>query len=169
MKTIFMNEYIFTDWDEIYGHSLLKVKNNPFVKIQENEDIHLLLDGGFTQNTKLILFDGREKYIQNIQIGDILKNGETVYGTVEIDATDIRLYEYDFNCTYFQGGPNLAIYDNKGSKINTTLEFNKNKNILNLNQEKQFKLFHLLTNSNNFQVGNILFRDYNGCLDFINC
>jgi hypothetical protein len=168
MKTITINDHIFTDWDEIYGETLSKVKNNPFVKIQDNEDIHKQLDGGFSQDTILFLFNGREKKICDIQIGDVLNNGEIVYGLVQIDSTDICLYNYDFNNTSFQGGPNLAIYDNKGSKINTTLEFNKNKNILNSSNEKQLKLYHLLTNSKNFQVGNILFRDYNGCIDFIN-
>ena len=164
-KTITINTHIFTDWDEIYGEILSKVKNNHYIKIYNNEDIHREIEGGLSPNTKVVLLNGEERNICNIQIGDVLCEGETVYGLVEIDGLDIIQYNYEFYNTSFQGGPNLAIYDNKAFKIKTTLEFNKNKNVVD---KKQHKLYHLLTNSKNFKVGTIIFRDYNGCIDFIN-
>jgi len=165
-KTITVNNYLFTDWDEIYGETLTKVKNNPFIKINNNNDIHKFLDGGFSQDTKIKLLIGEERNICDIRIGDILENNSVVYGVVEIDGTDILQYNYEFLNTSFQGGPNLAIYEKKNKQtIHTTLEFNKNKHI---HKTQSQKLYHLLTNSKTFQVGNIQFQDYNGCIDFIN-
>jgi hypothetical protein len=160
-KTINIGENIFTDWDEIYDDTLNMVKNNPFIKIKDNKDIHHLLEGGFSKDTYITLTNNTQKKMGEIQIGDVLKNGENVYGLVEIYGEDIVQHKYEFHNTSFHGGPNLAIYCDKGNKINTTMEFNQNKDIAN----KQLVLCHLLTNTTKFQVGNIQFRDYNGCID----
>jgi hypothetical protein len=162
-KTITIHNHIFTDWDEIYGSSLLKVLNNRLIRLDEVKHIHTLLDGGFSRNTKIKLYNGEEKCINEIQIGDCLQNNSTVYGVVEIDGTDIHQFKYEFNNTSFQGSSNLAIYK-CGSNINTTLEFNKIKNLNDL-EKREKKLYHLLTNTKTFIFGNIEFFDYNGCID----
>ena len=105
-KVIEINNIVFTDWDEIYDDDLDKIKN---VKIKNvmynfnksinyimddlhvnNLDIHRYLDGGFEKNTEIKLKNGVVKSIKHISIGDILENGERVYGYVEIDGSNVN-------------------------------------------------------------------------------
>jgi hypothetical protein len=89
-KEIVINNMIFTDWDEIYDDTLLKVidaiPQNLFIndiKIQK-ENIHKYLDESFEPNTRIYLFDGTKKHIKDVSIGDKLSTKGIVYGIVEI-------------------------------------------------------------------------------------
>jgi hypothetical protein len=80
----------------------------------------------------------------------ILENGEKVYGIVEINGSDI-VEQYKYNLgenTYIDGyAPNLKF---KNSKLQ-----NKNK-----------KLFNLLTDKGTFMIANNnLIKDYNNAID----
>jgi hypothetical protein len=161
-KTIKIGDHLFTDWDEIYDNTLVMVKKNGLQNVSKNEDIHRYLDGGFTSDTLILLANKDKREISNIIIGDVLANGETVYGVVEIDGTDIKQCKYEYLDTSFKGGANLGI---SGNKIKTTLEFNKHNVDFPDGVEKSSLLYHLLTNTNTFFVGNIQFCDYNGCID----
>ena len=90
-KEIVINNTIFTDWDEIYDDTLLKVVNaipqNLFIhdiKIKK-ENIHKYLDEGFESDTCIYLFDGTKKHIKDVSIGDKLSTKGIVYGIVEIE------------------------------------------------------------------------------------
>jgi hypothetical protein len=89
-KEIVINNMIFTDWDEIYDDTLLKVidaiPQNLFVNdtIVKKKNIHKYLDEGFEQDTQIYLFDGTRKYIKDVSIGDKLSTKGIVYGIVEI-------------------------------------------------------------------------------------
>jgi hypothetical protein len=90
-KEIIINNMIFTDWDEIYNDTLLKVidriPQNLFIndtKIKK-ENIHKYLDEGFEQDTRVYLFDGSKKHIKDVSIGDKLSTKGIVYGIVEIE------------------------------------------------------------------------------------
>jgi hypothetical protein len=91
-KEIFVRDYVFTDWDEVTD-DVFDVLNDFVQKYYDDcglhkEDIHKYFDLGFKGNTMIRLKNGLEKKIQLIQLGDILKNNEIVYGVVEIYRKD---------------------------------------------------------------------------------
>jgi hypothetical protein len=181
-KTIEINNILFTDWDEIYDDDLKKIKN---IKIKNvlfesnktlnysmddifvnNLDIHRYLDGGFEQTTEIKLKNGVTKNIKNISIGDILENGERVYGYVEIDGTNLveqAVYNLAKN-RFVNGGSNLNICD-KSLGFTSTLELDKKYKRFKKDNETNDKLYHLLTDAKTFYINGIKFYDYNSCID----
>jgi len=181
-KIIEIKGMVFSDWDEIYDDELDKIKN---VKIKNvlfdqnktlnysmddiivnNLDIHKYLDGGFERNTEIKLKNGLVKAIQNISIGDVLENGERVYGYVEIDGINLieqAVYNLAKN-RFVTGGSNLNICD-KTLGFTSTLELNKKYKTLKKNDECNDKLYHLLTDCQSFYINGIKFYDYNSCVD----
>jgi len=171
-KIIIINELIFSDWDEIDGSDFIEISNNPLKEINKERDIHSFLDGGFEELTPIVLNNGEVRNIKDIDIGDILQNGEKVYGIVEINGKNIN-EQYKFilgENLVLEGGPNLLICDKKIEEITTLLlplhsTTSKTSNIkieLNKNHDK---LYHLLTDTKSFQIGNIQFYDYNAAID----
>lgn len=148
-KIIQINNFIFTDWDEVYDSSLNKIINNMTVPIKNTKDIHRYLDCGFKDTTKVKLVNGDYTDISKICINDILEKGETVYGLVEIDGLDIcENVSYNLGENIYIEGyvPYLYLYKNV---------------IPHFNQ----KLYHLLTDKKTFKIGNIIFPDYNAAID----
>lgn len=172
-KTIIINELIFSDWDEIDDNDFIEITNNPFVKINKESDIHRFLDSGFEGLTPIVVHSGEVRNIKDICVGDVLQNGEKVYGIVEINGKNIH-NQYKFilgENLVLEGGPNLVICDKKIKEI-TTLEFpiysttskTKFSSKIELNK-KHDKLYHLLTDTKSFQIGDIQFYDYNAAID----
>uniref|UniRef100_A0A6C0DL60 Vint domain-containing protein n=1 Tax=viral metagenome TaxID=1070528 RepID=A0A6C0DL60_9ZZZZ len=174
-KTIELNNMIFSDWDEIFDEEIDKIKNMKIKNVKysfddlyddniKNSDIHKYIDGGFHPNTIIRLKDGIVKKIKNINIGDILENGERVYGYVEIDGENI--FEQCSYCLaknkFVVGGTNLNICD---KTINFTSTLDLDKRNKKLYKHKEAKLYHLLTNKKTFYVNEIQFYDYNSCID----
>lgn len=154
-KIILINDTIFTDWDEIYENDIIKIKNNHIIKINELKDIHTYLDCGFNSLTKITLKNGTYKEIKNIVIGDILENGEIVYGVVEINGENVNK-QYMINLgdnIIIEGGPNLQIYDK--TNVYNTIDLDTNN----------IKLYHLLTDKKSFYIDKIKFHDYNAGVD----
>ena len=181
-KLIEINGNIFTDWDEIYDDELEKIKNVKIKNVMFNSnktlnysmddlnvnnlDIHRYLDGGFDKNTKIILKNGVIKNIKNISIGDVLENGERVYGCVEIDGSNL-LEQATYNLAknrYVIGGSNLNICD-KSLGFTSTLELDKKYKKFKLHCESSDKLYHLLTDTQSFFINGVKFYDYNSCID----
>ena len=102
------------------------------------------------------------KNMKDIEIGDILENGEKVYGIVEINGKNIhKQYIYDLGKTQtIKGGNNLLI-TNMNNK-NNTMYFNRK--ILR-KEEEEDKLYHLLTDKKYFYINNIKIYDYNANID----
>jgi hypothetical protein len=98
-KEIVLNGLEFLDWDELYDDKLERVlnicvsrmanSNSNFNNTNSKINIHKELDTGFLSDT-IIELNNTNKYITNVKIGDILKNGGVVYGLVEIDGTDLN-------------------------------------------------------------------------------
>ena len=148
-KIIKINDIIFTDWDEIYDISLNKVVNNKIIPLENMNHIHKYLDCGFSNNTQIKLNTGLLLNIDNIRINDILENGEKVYGIVEIDgSTLLEQFKYNLGENNFIEGyvPNLIF---KKEKL----------------QNKNRRLYHLLTNRKTFKIKNIILSDYNNAID----
>jgi len=170
-KTIVINDILFTDWDEIVDNEINDVKNNGIVYIENERDIHKWLDGGFISSTKINLKNGTTKQIIDINVGDILENGENVYGLVEINGEDLsEQCAYYFTKSFdglgknilIEGGPNLNICDKK-CVFTTTL--NLNEYIKKYVNKKEPKLYHLLTDKKTFYIDKIKFYDYNASID----
>ena len=172
-KTIIINDLTLSDWDEIDENDFIEITNNPFIKINKKSDIHTFLDSGFQELTPILLNNGETRNIKDICVGDILQNGEKVYGIVEINGKNINL-QYKFilgKNLVLEGGPNLVICDKKIKEI-TTLAFPDHSTIsksklfykIELNK-KHDKLYHLLTDKKSFQIGDIHFYDYNAAID----
>ena len=171
-KIIQINDLIFSDWDEIDEKDFIEITNNPFIKINKESDIHTFLDSGFEGLTPVVLNNGEICSIKDICIGDTLQNGEKVYGIVEINGKNMN-DQYKFilgENLVLEGGANLAICDKKIKEI-TTLTFSldsttsETSNIKIELNTKHDKLYHLLTDKNSFQIGDIQFYDYNAAID----
>ena len=136
-KEIVINNMIFTDWDEIYDDTLLKVMNaipqNLFINDtkEKKENIHKYLDEGFEEDTWVYLLDGTKKCIKDVSIGDKLSTKGIVYGIVEI------------------GKGKETILGNISEK--------KKNNVL----------YHLLVSNKLFETDRKIIRDYNDKIDFI--
>ena len=179
-KRIIINDVIFTDWDEIYDDTLQTIlskhiKNNDLeidLKIEKEENIHKYLDGGFSDLTMITMDKGLKLPINKIKVGDKLSNGDTVYGIVEIDASTIyKIYSYYLdNSVNICGGLNLSYSINE--HINSTLNISSKcaisvRKATNESNTKSYlsKIYHLLTESGKFNIGNLEFNDYNYCID----
>ena len=164
-KIISINDVIFTDWDELYDNDIDENKNNTIIPFNSLNDIHIYLDGGFEASTKIQLKNGNFKEIKDIIIGDILENGENVYGVVKINGNTVneQFKYYLGKKLVIEGGPNLTICDKK-IYCNTTLTLDSviHKKVLN---EKHNELYHLLTDTKTFYIGDIRFYDYNAAID----
>ncbi len=91
-KIIEINGFVFSDWDEITNNNKLQYLNKKNKNIISLENIHEFLDDGFEENTVINLYNN-QKLISNINIGDVLENGNMVYGLVEIEPTQLRKYK----------------------------------------------------------------------------
>jgi hypothetical protein len=163
-KIIEINNTIFTDWDEIYGQKLTILKNNNIIPIIDLKDIHTYFDSGVSAFTKINLKNKQNKNIKDIEIGDILENGERVYGIVEINGKNInKQYVYDLGENQsIKGGPNLIIKNVNNKNQNTIIYFNRNSL---RKEEEENKLYHLLTDKKYFYINNIKIYDYNASID----
>jgi hypothetical protein len=181
-KIIEINNTVFTDWDEIYDDELDKIKNVKIKNVKfnfnktlnysmddlivNNLDIHRYLDGGFQYHTEIKLKNGLIKNIKNVSIGDVLENGERVYGYVEIDGSNLieqAIYNLAKN-RFINGGSNLNICD-KTMRFTSTLDLDKKFKNFKTGDKRDDKLYHLLTDCKTFNINGIKFYDYNSCID----
>jgi len=161
-KTITIDEFEFTDWDDLNGDELREIQincKNILPKSFKPIQIHQFLDSGFIGETKLELNDGNYITIEQVEVNHVLKHGERVIGKVEIDSKDISLYKYYFKDNSFTGGPNIQISDLNLGIINT---FEMVKCEIAFNPKN---LYHILTDTNTFTIDGITFFDYNVAID----
>jgi len=163
-KTIQIGDDIYLDWDEIYEKHLEKIIFNKISYVNHKSDIHKYLDGGFYEKTPISLLDYSIKRIRDIKIGDVLLNGEIVYGIVEIKGDDlIQVNKYNLGHTSFKGGPNLNMVQH--NKICSIAFDTPNIHITQISNPT--KLYHLLTDQRTFYVGAVKMCDYNSLIDNI--
>ena len=161
-----MNGITFTDWDELYGSRL----ND---SIYKKEDIHKQLHCGLSKDTSITMFDGREKSLIDVNIGDLLWNNVKVVGIVEMNGMTVNtLYEYDIT---LEDKLDLELDPDLGKMriicSDNLYYFNDFGNILPFDTvckkeiAKQEKLYHLLTNYSYFYIRKLKVSDYNSCVD----
>lgn len=152
-KYIVLNNTYFSDWDTLFENEIDLFKNllerNHFVSRFSTYDIHKYFDGGFTRNTEIRLLNGKVKPINEIQVGDILEDGEKVYGVVEVknDITN--------NKRYFDLG------EANNFHVKQYVEDGK----VDCSSIKSLPLIHLLTDKGRFKVGDCTLLDYNSLID----
>jgi len=123
-KTINLNNIILTDWDEVYEDSLEFLLN--YKSIHKTENISKMVDKGYRRDTKIKLLK-EEKFIEEINIGDILSTGGIVYGIVELNDNNLgneKLYTLLVSNGKFEIG-NVLHFD-YNYNIDAILELNKN-------------------------------------------
>ena len=175
-KLITINNIIFTDWDDLEHCDILKMVDTAQAHLGmgqdlddgfhfELADIHQHLESGFRGDTAIELEVGPSVPIKDLQIGDILKGGERIIGTVCIDASDIDTFEYTINNQIINGAANLQFYRPDLGNFYETSNNNTHR-IITDERSKYDKLYHILTDTNNFRIGNTIFYDYNGAIDY---
>ena len=130
----------------------------------KTSDIHKYLESGFKEDTLIELENGNSICIKDVEVNDILKFGERVIGTVEIDSRDIKTFKHIINNKNIYGGANLQIYKFDLGIFNNTLD-DDIFSIKDEKHEKYDKLYHLLTDKNSLTIDGIIFYDYNGAID----
>jgi len=168
-KEIVINDTIFIDWDELYGVNLTKIlklkpnvndkiidKNKNQSVVLTKETIHTYLDKGFPKGTPVEIVNKGMVPIECVQIGDkiasdnsndVIPNTNIVYGIVELGTLDMYHDETEQVLNHFI---NLDFND-----------FFTNQIYLDKNR----KLYHLLTYSKKFVIGEKVFEDYNSFID----
>lgn len=183
-KIIEINKTLFSDWDEINDSNIENIKNYhnyykppkesclPFLpkEVFTKSIIHKYYDGGFSYDTKVELTDGKLINISDVNIGDVLKTGETIYGLVEIDGTNLdNQYNYFIgpNKIQIKGSPNLCLCEKRISTV-ITANLENNKLVTREKLDKKYeRLYHLLTDKNTIHINNVRFYDYNACIDML--
>ncbi len=172
-KEIIIDDFVFSDWDEVTEEVFDII--NQFVglnfpnKVLQKEEIHKFFDRGFSEYTMLRLNDGSLKSIKSIQLGDVLKNGEKVYGLVEIygknefdekEKTRSSSISSDGSNSYLENDELMS--SRSRSRSRSSLD-----SIQNSDFSKDNKLYHLLTDTKTFYVGQIFMKDYNSLIDHV--
>lgn len=161
-KKIEIDNKEYLDWDEIYNMSIFEFFEE--LKITKEEDINKRFDGGFAEDT-IIKTKNEVKYIKDIKVGEVLKDGSKVYGIVKMNGRDLinsGVYKKEDGTNICCGG-NLRIKKNNGKKI----EYMNLKDEFKVKEKKKIGiLYNILTDSGEFEICNILFQDYCNAVDF---
>jgi hypothetical protein len=144
-KSVNIGDYTFMDWDEVNDNVMSKLG------CVNKEDIYYTHENGFHPATLIETKDRGYIRMCDINVGDILKRGEKVTGTVKI-MNDKELYDYG----WFLGTDGLSSIQNLGEK---------RKNLVTDNDKPEF-LTHLLTDKEYFYIGDCKLFDYNKNIDF---
>jgi hypothetical protein len=143
-KKIFIGDYIFMDWDEIPMKNLSKYN---CVKLEEIYDKY---ENGFDCNTVIQTRDKGDILISNLEVGDVLKNGQIITGTIKI-ANHKPLFNYGD----FIGTHGLSEIQNLGIIAENTSYTTP-------------VLYHILTDTGDFNIKEHKIKDYNWNIDFLN-
>ena len=154
-KTIKLANNTFLDWDELDEMNLTDlrfncIKQGFLPRDFKNSDIHRYLGVGIHEDMDIELEDGKSISIKDVEVNDILRFGEQVYGIVKIDTSKLKgVYEY-----YLEDGKkiksskHILIKDSDLGTINTG-------NLSGFQIEKPKYLYHLLTNMGTYVVNGI--------------
>ena len=161
-KKIKIDNFIFSDWDELDKGDWVHIQKTAKNYLPENPqkgDIHTFLESGFIGSTEIEMEDGRSVPIKNISVNDKLRFGEAVLGIVEIDVCERTVIrKYNIGSTSIIGGPNIQFVDDDLGNM-TTLKM-KGKRVASVE-----KIYHLITDTKFLTINGIKFYDYNGMVE----
>ena len=141
--------------------NITKLKNKYKKRIVKNKNRELeSMECGFLGKTKIKLMNGKEKYIKNIKIGDILENNIVVNACIKIKKEDVKLFKYknivvSASTPVYENNKWIRIYESKYKKSFEFKDKDKDKN-----KNKNKYIYHLGTNKSEIKINNILFGDY---------
>ena len=157
-KTIAIKGMTFTDWDELYGKSLvtmLKTVKGDFNKI----------DGGISHGARIELDDGTFVPIERVGLNMVLKNGPIVIGIVKVASTNRRT-NYCLGDSIAFTGSNVNVLKNNQSHDELIKKTKNNSSKEEMSSRTlSHTLFHLITDTGEFNVEGILVYDYNSLVD----
>lgn len=152
-KKIEINDIVFMDWDEVTISEILTLKNKKY--IYTKKDINTYLNSGVFENTLIEIKSGEKKRIQDIDVGEILKNNIVVTGVVQ-SLDNKKTFNY-FNDTINLKGNNLIFEKSTLAKYHKTYTKHSDSNN---------KLYHILTDKGWFYIDNVKIYDFNACLEY---
>jgi len=161
LKRIQIGEQIYMDWDELYDEDietiLCSIRGNIGEPVNVAE-LHTLFDGGFSGETKITMNDWSIKNIKDIQVGDVLDNNILVFGIVTVNGSTLsKQYQYNLGeGAIFKGGPNLNIGDKNLERIR-----------MQILENKEDKLYHLITKEKYFYVDGVKFFHYDSNVELL--
>ena len=167
-KRICIGDMVFTDWDELYDISLELMKHATGYRLERT-------DGGFVEHTKIEIKWGNKTpgtgttsskgetaikiSIKDVALGDVLKNGEVVLGTVKVGKYDTNMV-----VDYCLGGHNRFTGANiKIPKTNYDSELSPRPPSTWVTASTP--LYHLITDKGVFTINEVVVRDYNSLID----
>ena len=155
-KIIKIGELIFSDWDEITDDILKKLIVNTSDKhsnMLSRYNIHKYLDVGLHPDTMIQLKNGREIPIKEIEVDDVLLEGEIVETVVTIKTDDVEEF-----CNVTHKGL-FIISATKNTELIT-----KGK-LIRTTTEPPSICYHLITNMGGFMTAGVFVSDYNRGID----
>ncbi len=173
-KQICIDDMVFTDWDELYGPSLVLMKNATGNKLERT-------DGGFLEQTKIeikwfseIAKTGKKEEmdapnqphnnssmkisIKDVALGDTLKNGEVVLGIVKVGK-----YDTNMMVDYCLGGRNM--FTGVNIKVPKTDAKMLSPRPPSTWPAESIVLYHLITDTGTFIINDVVVCDYNSLID----
>lgn len=164
-KRLIINTKVYMDWDDLDSMDMyelnLQCARIGIIHHQLNrENIHYHLECGLAAGSMVELDDGRSLPIQDLDVNDVLRFGETVLGTVKLDAKDINCTkEYSLDATRsLRGTGNILILDRDLGTIST-------HSIDGTEMQGERYLYHLVTDSGSFVADGVRVGDYNTGLE----
>lgn len=161
LKRVEINGEIYMDWDEMYDEEIETILMCDASDSREqinSMELHSFFDGGFFGETKIMMNDGSIKNIKDVQVGDALDNNIIVFGVVTVNGRTLN-QQYQYNLgedAIFKGGPNL----NVGQK-------NLERMGVKVLENREDKLYHLITKEKYFYVDNIKFFHYDSNIELL--
>jgi len=164
-KRLVINSEVYVDWDDLDPMDMYELDVNcartGIVPHElSGEDIHHHLECGLAAGSMVELDDGRSLSIQELDVNDVLRFGETVLGTVKLDAKDvICTKEYSLDATRsLRGSGNVLILDGDLGTIST-------HSIDGTEMQGERYLYHLVTDVGSFVTDGVRVGDYNTGLE----
>ena len=147
-----IKEELFMDWDEVDITDILTLKNKKY--IYTKEDINNYLNSGFLKDTLVELKNGEKKKIQDLNVGEILKQDIKITGVVKsLDHKNTFNY---LNKIFDIKGNNIMFDKSNLAKYDKTHIKNSTDNIL----------YHIITDKTHFFLDCVKVYDYNACLEY---
>lgn len=164
-KRLIINTEVYVDWDDLdpidmYELDMQCARAGIVPHQLSGEDIHRYLECGLASGSMVELDDGRSLPIQDLDVNDVLRFGETVLGTVKLDAKNvISTKEYSLDATRsLRGSGNILILDGDLGTINT-------HSLDGTEMQGERYLYQLVTDGGSFVTDGVRVGDYNTGLE----